>query len=101
MITRRNSTKSERKFYELLKYNHVPFKYKQKIGGREVDFIIGKYAIEIDGHEQDGLKNEMLAKEGYVPIHLSNKNIKTITKKWLNLIYPQSSRTESKLDKFD
>ncbi len=101
MITRNNSTKAERKFYELLKANHVPFKYKQIIGGREVDFIIGKYAVEIDGHKQDGYKNEMLAIEGYTPIHLSNNNIKTITKQWLNLIFPQSSLTESKPDKLD
>ena len=45
------------------------------IGGREVDFVIGKICIEIDGHEQDGTKNEQLVKLGYTPIHLHNSEI--------------------------
>lgn len=75
MITRKNSTKAERRVYELLKKHHIPFRFKNKINGREVDFIIGKYAVEIDGHKQDGFKNEMLAKEGYTPIHIENNEI--------------------------
>jgi len=63
--------------YELLKRMHIPFEYKQKIGGREIDFIIGKYAVEIDGHDQDPIKNQMIFNEGYTPIHFKNKdNIK-------------------------
>lgn len=58
------------------------------IGGREIDFIIGIHAIEIDGHDQDGTKNEMLVAQGYVPIHFTNKEIKDKPKlinilKWL------------------
>ena len=43
--------------------------------GREVDFIIGKYAIDIDGHAQDVEKNVMLVKEGYIPIHILNHEV--------------------------
>ena len=68
----KTSTKAERRFAERLKRARIPFKAKVKIGGREVDFIVGKYAIEINGHEQDTDKNVMLVNEGYIPIHLSN-----------------------------
>lgn len=40
-----------------------------------MDFILGKYAIEIDGHPQDGSKNHKLAELGYVPIHLNNDEV--------------------------
>lgn len=60
---------------ELLKENHIPFRAKVMIGGREVDFIVGKYAIDIDGHEQDASKNEMLVKYGWIPIHYTNSEI--------------------------
>lgn len=75
-LKKRHSTKNERRFMETLKKNHIPFKYKVKVGGREIDFIIGNYAIEIDGHLQDGSKNEMLARNGFVPIHINNNEIK-------------------------
>ena len=69
------STKYERRFMELLKENHIPFKAKVMIGGREVDFLVGRYAIDIDGHEQFKGKNEMLVKLGYIPLHFSNTGI--------------------------
>jgi len=69
------STKAERRFAEILKKNHIPFKTKVKIESREVDFIIGKYAIEISGHQQDTDKNVMLAKAGYIPIHFHNSEV--------------------------
>lgn len=53
----------------------IPFKHRWIIGGREVDFVIGNYCIEIDGHSQDTDKNEMLANLGYTPIHLHNSEI--------------------------
>jgi len=37
--------------------------------------VVGSYAIEIDGHEQDTGKNEILANLGYIPIHLHNTEI--------------------------
>lgn len=75
LLTRHSSTKSERRFHEILKRFHIPFKSKVKIGGREVDFVIGKYAIDIDGHEQDVLKNKMLMSYGFNPIHFHNNEI--------------------------
>lgn len=74
-ILKKNSTKSERIVYEVLKSLHIPFKHRWIINGREVDFIIGKYALEIDGHHQDAEKNHMLAELGYIPIHLTNSEI--------------------------
>jgi len=70
---------------ELLKENNIPFKTKVKIKGREIDFLIGIYAIDIDGHEQDGDKNVMLVKEGYTPIHILNSEIKNLNIKDLCL----------------
>lgn len=74
-ILKKNSTKSERMVYEVLKELHIKFKHRWILNGREVDFIIGNVALEIDGHEQDGEKNRMLAELGYIPIHLHNSEI--------------------------
>lgn len=89
------STKPERIFSEILKELHIPFRTKIKINGREIDFIIGKYAIEIDGHTQDGLKNHSLIQSGYTPLHFNNSEIfqdrlqikKQIKKLWQEQIY--------------
>lgn len=74
-ILTRHSSKAERIFYEVLKEFHIPFRHRWIVSGREIDFIVGHHAIEIDGHDQDGSKNELLAKEGYVPIHLHNSEV--------------------------
>lgn len=74
-VLRKKSTKYERIFYECLKELKIPFKHRWIIHGREVDFIINRYAIEIDGHEQDGYKNTILVQNGYIPIHLLNSEI--------------------------
>jgi len=79
-IQKKYFTKSERRFIRILQEKHIPFKSKVKINDREIDFIIGKYAIDIDGHEQDSDKNEMLASEGYIPIHYDNREIKSLIK---------------------
>ena len=61
--------------------NKIPFKFREVIAGREIDFIIGRVIVEVDGvHHQrrragDILKNEMLARLGYVPLHFSAKEI--------------------------
>ena len=60
---------------ELLKDNHIPFRFKEIVSGYEVDFIIGGYAVEIDGHTQDGGKNNVLFESGYIPIHFTNDDI--------------------------
>lgn len=82
-VLTRNSTKAERRFYELLKALKIPFKYHWMIRGREVDFLIGEHAIEIDSHQQDVQKNVMLVEEGYIPLHLHSKDIGTYLTTWL------------------
>ncbi|NHZ84544.1 MAG: hypothetical protein GWP19_01515, partial [Planctomycetia bacterium] len=74
-ISKNNSTKAERIFAEVLKELHIPFKHRWIINGREIDFIIKNYAIEIDGHEQDIEKNNMLVNKNYIPIHLCNSEV--------------------------
>lgn len=64
---------------ERLKGLHMPYKAKVKIKGREVDFLIGRYAIEINGHAQDTEKNEMLAREGFIPLHISNNTVNKVS----------------------
>lgn len=68
---------------ELLKKLHIPFQAKVRISGREVDFIIGNNAIDIDGHGQDVSKNKMLIRYGYNPIHLNNNEITSDLIIWL------------------
>ena len=80
-ITKKHFTRAERRFCEFLKKYHIPFETKVKINGREVDFLVGRYAIDIDCHEQDGLKNHMLADCGYIPIHFTNQEVKNKIKK--------------------
>lgn len=74
-LTKQNSTKTERIFYECLKELKISFRHRWIIQNREIDFVIGKYAIEIDGHDQDSYKNNDLVKLGYIPIHINNKEI--------------------------
>ena len=74
-ICKKKSTKPERIFYEVLKELHIPFKHRWIIQGREIDFVVGKYAIEIDGHKQDDVKNSILSSHGYIPVHLHNSEI--------------------------
>lgn len=71
-ITKKSSTKPERIFIEILKENHIPFEYSVTINEREIDFIIGKYAIEIDGHRQSQERNQWLFEEGFIPVHYTN-----------------------------
>lgn len=75
-IKTRSSTKAERIFAEALKRNHVAYKHRVRIGTFEIDFIIGNYAIEIDGHEQDAYRNHELIQLGYIPIHYQNSAIR-------------------------
>jgi very-short-patch-repair endonuclease len=78
-----HSTKAERRFAERLKAMHIPFRTKVLIKNREIDFVIGRYVIDIDGHEQDGDKNQMLVQEGYVPLHLNNREVTTTNLSYL------------------
>lgn len=75
-IKKRHSTKYERIVYEVLKELKISFKHRWLIQGREVDYLISdKYCLEINGHEQDEVKNEILAKSGYIPLHLNNNEV--------------------------
>lgn len=75
-VLSKHSTKPERIFYEVLKEMHIPFKHRWLIEGREVDFLLwDRVCIEIDGHEQDTVKNELLARKGYLPLHLRNEEV--------------------------
>lgn len=73
LLTTRSSTKAERLFAEILKKNHIPFLHRTKLEGKEIDFIVGNYAIEIDGHPQSSERNSWLLKLGYIPLHYQNK----------------------------
>lgn len=87
-ISKKQSTKPERIFYEALKSNRIPFKHRWIVEGYETDFLIDKLCIEIDGHEQNGEKNHVLANAGYTPIHFNNKEVtlKNINKFILNYV---------------
>ncbi len=75
-LSKKSSTYPERIVYEVLKELHIPFKHRWLINGREIDFLIfDNICLEIDGHNQDTIKNEILAGMGYVPIHLHNKEV--------------------------
>lgn len=75
-LTTKNSTKYERRFAEILKELHIPFRTKVRICGREVDFLIGKTIFEIDGHNQDRDKNSLLLESGYNVLHIRNDELK-------------------------
>lgn len=72
---KKNFTRAERIFARILQDHHISFKTKVIIGGREIDFLIGQFAIEIDGHPQDASKNSLLADLGYIPIHFTNDEV--------------------------
>lgn len=72
-ITKKSSTKPERIFIEILKKHHIPFQYSVTVNGHEIDFIIGKYAVEIDGHRQSSERNQFIFERGYIPIHYTNR----------------------------
>jgi very-short-patch-repair endonuclease len=88
-LLKNKSTKAERIFAEALKRNRIPFLHRTLVGGREVDFLIGKWAVEIDGHEQDRSKNKLLLESGYSLLHLRNAEIRAGTfTKFLPLLWP-------------
>lgn len=83
IINKKHYTKAERRFAEYLKEMHILFKHRVKVSGREIDFLIGNYAIEIDGHNQDPVKNHQIFQSGYIPIHFNNEEINNNIKIWL------------------
>ena len=97
-LSKKSSTKSERRFMELLKKLRIPFKTKVKINNREVDFLIKNVAIDIDCHEQDWEKNDMLVRNGYIPIHYNNKDIKEITSQEINKLWQITAQQISRME---
>ncbi len=96
-ILKKHSTKHERIFYELLKELHIQFKHRWLINGKEIDFVIGKYAIELDGHLQNSEKNIELKRLGYIPIHFNNLEIinnRITIKTWLEQIFIQKQSVQ-------
>lgn len=87
-----HSTKAERRFMELCKQLHIPFRTKVMIQGREIDFLIGNYAIEIESHYQDPDKNSMLFNAGYSPVHIMNWDVTPKLVEWLKQYGRSSTR---------
>ena len=83
-ITKKHSTKPERVLADWLIKNKIPFQFRVVIGGREVDFVIGRVILEVDGvhHDtpqsraRDQFKNELMARLGYIPLHFTAKEIR-------------------------
>lgn len=60
---------------EILKAHHIRFQAHHHVGRYEIDFLIGRVALEVDGpvHRQtNAVKDAYLVKAGYVPIHVSS-----------------------------
>lgn len=74
-IKKSNSTKAERIIIELLKKHRINFEHRVRVEGLEIDFLIDKYAIEIDGHAQDPERNKKIVNLGYIPIHFTNQEV--------------------------
>ena len=88
-LSKHSSTKSERQVSELLKRNRVKFRFRARVGRYEVDFLIGRVALEIDGKVHKSISHERdtyLAKKGYVPLHLKVEDIDGSEEEIINLI---------------
>lgn len=94
-LTKKNSTRAERVFAQALNDLRLPFEHRAIVKGMEVDFLVGQYAIEIDGHTQNAEKNLMLKRVGYIPVHLSNAQLKEINaiKIWLQTLQMQQEQS--------
>ena len=85
-LNKKHYTKAERILGRVLQENKIPFKTKQKLNNKEIDFLIGNLAIEVDGHTQVESKNEDLIKLGYLPIHFLNQEISLNREKVVEII---------------
>lgn len=79
-ILKKHSTKPERVIADMLIKKKVSFKFRELINGREIDFLIGRVIVEVDGiHHQpskDRKKDIFLSNLGYIPLHFSAKEIR-------------------------
>lgn len=74
------STKGERRIAEIFKRHKIKFKAKWRIGKYEVDFLIGKMIVEIDGnvHEHTNTARDIyFTSQGYLPIHIITSRRRT------------------------
>lgn len=97
-ILKRQSTVAERKVYEVLKELKIPFKHRWMIEGKEIDFLIGKNILEIDGHLQDAHRNQRLVELGFIPLHIPNDattNLKLLKEIIKNLCLSQQAQISS------
>jgi very-short-patch-repair endonuclease len=77
-LKKQNSTKTERKLAEIFKTNQIKFKARWIVQGYEVDFLIGKVIIEVDGNVHkhvDRKREQSLLDAGYIPFHVSVKEV--------------------------
>ena len=91
-ILKKHSTKPERQLADFLIKEGISFEFRKVIKGREVDFVIGRVIIEVDGvhhrrrRESEKKKNINLAGLGYIPLHFSAKEIRTNARRSFDLI---------------
>lgn len=79
-LSKNCSTKGERRIAEILKRNKIKFKAKWKIGRYEVDFLVGKMIIEVDGsvhRETNTARDIFFTTQGYLPVHIITSHQKT------------------------
>ena len=82
-ITKKQSSKTERVLADLFIRSKISFKFREVIGGREVDFQIGRVIVEVDGvhhipqrRVSEQKKNAGLVRLGYIPLHFSAREIR-------------------------
>lgn len=93
-ITKQVSSKVERKLADALIRNGIPFEFKKTINNFEVDFLIGKLVVELDGvhHllkrklKRDADKNAMLLVAGYSIYRITAKEFRRDVNKIINRI---------------
>jgi len=81
-FSKKHFTAYERRFGRMLQDLRIPFKTKIIIKGFEIDFLLGKDVVEIDGHIQNQTKNKILMESGYNVYHFQNNAISD-AKLWL------------------
>jgi len=97
-----NSTKGERRIGEILKRNKIKFKAKWLIGKYEVDFLIDKMIIEVDGNvhkETNTARDIYFTSRGYLPIHIitSRQRTEAVEKDLLTMIKSNSYERDRQL----
>lgn len=85
---RKNPTKAELEFKKRLIDKKIRFRFQQVIQPYIVDFLIGKFVIEIDGSSHNGKelydakRTEYLNKKGYKVIRIYNSEVSTYCLKY-------------------